>query len=119
VFLTTHFMDEAQYLAGRVAIIRSGEIVAEGAPGSLGGRATAATTIRFRAPTNAADLPDLGGERAADGTHEIRTHEPTQALQRLTRWAVDHRVELEGLEVSRPSLEDVYLEITGGEEGTA
>jgi ABC-2 type transport system ATP-binding protein len=119
VFLTTHFMDEAQYLAGRVAIIRSGEIVAEGAPSSLGGRATASTTIRFRAPANAADMPDLGQEGAADGTQGIRTQTPTLALQRLTTWAIDHGVELEGLEVSRPSLEDVYLEITGGEEGSA
>ena len=119
VFLTTHFMDEAQYLAGRVAIIRSGEIVAEGAPSSLGGRATASTTIRFRAPMDAVDLPDLGEERTADGTREIRTQDPTRALHRLTSWAIEHGVELEVLEVSRPSLEDVYLEITGGEEGTA
>jgi ABC-2 type transport system ATP-binding protein len=118
VFLTTHFMDEAQYLAGRVAIIRSGEIVAEGPPSSLGGRATASTTIRFRVPANEADVPDLGQEPAADGTQEIRTQTPTRSLHRLTTWATDRGIELEGLEVSRPSLEDVYLEITGDEEGT-
>jgi ABC-2 type transport system ATP-binding protein len=117
VFLTTHYMDEAQYLADRVAVIAKGEIVAEGPPSTLGGRDVAKTRIRFQAPTGV-ELPPI----AADATRtaewaELTVDEPTRAMHELTAWALDRGVELEGLEVSRPTLEDVYLELTGGEAG--
>src|SRR2546422_211712 len=71
IFLTTHYMDEAQYLANRVAVIARGEIVAEGPPGSLGGRDLARTLIRFRVPDGAEELPQVGATAGADGMLEI------------------------------------------------
>jgi ABC-2 type transport system ATP-binding protein len=97
VFLTTHYMDEAQRLADRVAIIVSGEIVARGAPEELGDRASQPATITYR----------LEGEEVS-----VQTETPVQTLNELTGWAIEQGVELEGLEVSRPSLEDVYLALT-------
>ena len=121
VFLTTHYMEEAQFLADRVAIIRGGLIVAQGVPDQLGGREDAATTIRFVAPPglDPEELPVRAGDAAlrpssngGPATVEIATGEPVVALNALTGWALEHGVALEGLEVSRPSLEDVYLELT-------
>jgi len=120
VFLTTHYMDEAQYLADRVGILRRGEIVAAGGPNQLGGRADAETTIRFAAPAglDAGDVPSRVGRvvarsnNGAPATIEIATAEPVAALNALTGWALERGVDLPGLEVSRPSLEDVYLELT-------
>src|SRR5919204_859354 len=122
VFLTTHYMDEAQALADRVAIIARGEIVAEGAPAELGGRARAATEISFAAPPpGAGALPPLAAAaidgRPANGTVRLRSSAPVELLNELTGWALERGVELAGLEVRRPSLEDVYLELTGGGEG--
>jgi ABC-2 type transport system ATP-binding protein len=121
VFLTTHFMDEAQYLADRVAVIARGRIVAEGTPDTLGGRDLARTTIRFRLPDGAVDaeMPDLGQRPQDDGTSLLTVEDPSGPLHRLTGWAVDNGVRFEALDVSRPSLEDIYLEITGGEEATS
>jgi ABC-2 type transport system ATP-binding protein len=117
IFLTTHYMDEAQHLADEVAIISAGRIVAQGSPASLGGRDTAATRLRFRVSGDAGPLPeDLRGDGAA-GTVELLTDDPTGTLHRLTGWAIERGVQLDSLEVTRPSLEDVYLEITGGEAG--
>ncbi|MEX0989725.1 MAG: ABC transporter ATP-binding protein [Actinomycetota bacterium] len=120
VFLTTHFMDEAQYLADRVAIIARGSIVAEGTPDTLGGRDTAKTHIRFRLPAGiaAAGLPQIGQRTAPDGAFLAEVEDPVGPLHQLTGWASEHRVRFEVLEVSRPSLEDVYLAITGGDEVT-
>jgi ABC-2 type transport system ATP-binding protein len=117
ILLTTHYMDEAQYLADRVAIIRDGQIIAEGPPATLAGRETAATRIRFVAPAGA-DVPPIDGAdgKVVDGHAELRTQAPTRALRDLTSWAVERGLELEGLEVSRPSLEDIYLELTGGDQ---
>ncbi len=118
VFLTTHFMDEAQYLADRVAIISRGEIVVEGPPATLAGRDSMNSRISFRLPAGGGEPPALGQTRLPDGSFEIRVEDPTDALHRLTGWALDSSVVLETLDVTRPSLEDVYLEMTGGEEGT-
>ena len=102
VFLTTHYMDEAQRLADRVAIIAAGEIVASGAPADLGNRESLPTKIRYR----------LGGEEVS-----VETKTPVADLHRLTGRAVAEGLDLEGLEVTRPSLEDVYLSLTSeGEE---
>jgi ABC-2 type transport system ATP-binding protein len=119
ILLTTHYMDEAQNLADDVAIIARGEIVARGAPSALGGRDTAATRVRFRLPDGAAELPDSLKSLATvtEGSVQIAANDPTRALHDLTGWALDRGIQLDALEVSRPSLEDVYLEITGGEAG--
>ncbi|MGH2572518.1 MAG: ABC transporter ATP-binding protein [Actinomycetota bacterium] len=119
IFLTTHYMDEAQYLAKQVAIIASGKIVALGQPSTLAGRDTAATVVRFRLPEGVPGLPGPLREQAieADGMIEVRTTDPTRALHDVTAWALERDIRLEALSVSRPSLEDVYLEITGSVEG--
>jgi ABC-2 type transport system ATP-binding protein len=121
VLLTTHYMDEAQYLADRVAVIAAGQIVAEGPPSTLAGRDVGRTHIRFR-PDPGAELPAVAGgdaSRRTDGWVEFESMEPTRALHELTSWAVDRGVELDGLEVRRPSLEDVYLELTGDQHPEA
>ena len=118
ILLTTHYMDEAQNLADRVAIISAGRIVAEGTPDTLGGRADAETTVRFRlADLDPALLPAAVGQLKPQpgGEIEIRTGEPTRLLHMVTEWAVDNGTELEGLTVYRPSLEDVYLDLAGEE----
>jgi ABC-2 type transport system ATP-binding protein len=119
VFLTTHYMDEAQYLASQVAVIAAGLIVAQGPPSSLGGRDTAATVIRFRMPEGSPDLPPVaaGARPGSDGLYELRTDDPTRSLHELTGWALDRGIDLDRLEVVRPSLEDVYLAITADAPG--
>ena len=117
VFLTTHYMDEAEALASRVAVIAAGRIVAEGPPGSLGDRHLAWTRIRFRVQAAPRALP-LDPVVLPDGSLEIRSSAPTRTLHELTGWALEQGVELEGLQVTRPTLEDVYLELTGGEGET-
>ena len=117
IWLTTHFMDEAQYLAQRVAVIRGGEIVAEGPPDSLGGRTAMKTRIGFRLPAGTTDTPGLGETPLPDGSFEISTDDATRTTHELTGWALEGGLSFESLEVTRPSLEDVYLELTGGEEG--
>ena len=112
IFLTSHSMDEVQFLADRVVIIAEGRIVAEGTPDNLAGREKAAALVRFRRPDES-DLPAVGAEyQTAGGFVEVRTQDPTRTLYELTSWAVRRGVMLEGLEVTRPSLEDVYLQIT-------
>jgi ABC-2 type transport system ATP-binding protein len=116
VFLTTHFMDEAQFLAKRVAVITHGRIVAEGPPSTLAGRDTMLARITFRLP-EAVARPSMGEEPTEDGRWEIRAEDPTKPLHDLTGWALEHGAGLETIEVTLPTLEDVYLELTGGEEG--
>jgi ABC-2 type transport system ATP-binding protein len=115
VFLTTHYMDEAQNLADRVAVIVDGRIVAEGPPATLAGREDLKTEIVFQLPADGPPLPrELQRTLEADRRGlRARTSEPTRLLHQLTEWAVANGVELEGLEVTRPSLEDVYLSLTG------
>jgi ABC-2 type transport system ATP-binding protein len=118
VFLTTHFMDEAQALADRVAIIARGEIVASGTPNTIGARGSQATIVRFGLPDGTQPPQELGATLGAGGVWQLETNEPTRSLHELTGWAVTAEQELIGLEVSRPSLEDVYLQLTSqpGEE---
>ena len=121
ILLTTHYMDEAQYLADRVAVIAAGRIVAEGTPESLGGREQQAVTVRFVLPAGlgGADLPrDVGEHLGADREVVIQTATPTELLHEITGWAVARGVELDTLSVSRPSLEDVYLQLTDDEPRT-
>lgn len=117
VILTTHYLDEAQHLADRVAVIARGRIVAEGHPSTLGGREERLARIRFRTPRE--PLPAALGELASvetSGWTEVASQAPVEALHRLTGWALEQGVELDGLEVIRPSLEDVYLELAGEAE---
>ncbi len=113
ILLTTHYMEEAQVLADRVAVISDGRIVAEGTPATLGGRDSARTRIRFALPPGCA-LADLPVDATADGgLVTVESAEPTGTLHRLTDWALRRGVELDRLTVDRPSLEDVYLRLTG------
>lgn len=113
ILLTTHYMEEAQVLARRVAIIVGGEIVAEGAPETLGGRADAPTLISFRVPAGAPRFhPSIGATPRGNGW-VISTQAPTAALHALTGWAMAHEIELLDLAVARPTLEDTYLALTG------
>src|ERR1700680_365410 len=114
IFLSSHAMDEVEYLADRVAIIAAGRIVAEGPPSTLAGRQQAATVVKFQLPANAPALPEpLRQGAKLDGANvEIATPDPTRTLHHLPSWAARAHITLAGLEVSRPSLEDVYLEIT-------
>ncbi len=116
VFLTTHYMDEAQALADRVAVIAHGQIVAEGTTADLGGRDRASTLVSFRLPDGVAvaDLPPVaGGEpKLVDSRVELHTETPTQALATLASWGVERGIELPELEARRPSLEEIYLRLT-------
>jgi ABC-2 type transport system ATP-binding protein len=98
VLLTTHYLDEAEQLSDRVAVLREGRIVALGKPSELTG-GSVATEIRYR----------------RDGQEVlVETHEPTKVLHELTGEALARGAELEGLLVRRPTLEEIYLELTGG-----
>src|SRR2546421_7722409 len=110
ILLTTHYMDEAQNLADRVAIVVGGRIVAEGPPGTLGGTELEQTRISFSLPSGAAALPASFGATASGDGYVIVTKEPVRVLHDLAGWALTEAVELADLTVSKPSLEDVYLE---------
>ena len=115
VVLTTHFMDEAQALADRVAVMRAGELVAQGPPSELAGRDTAPAEIRFQLPAGitAADLPQLEAAVTVEGSAVLlATERPTATVHAVTGWAVERGLDLPGLTVERPSLEDVYLSLT-------
>jgi ABC-2 type transport system ATP-binding protein len=113
ILLTTHYMEEAQALADRVALISGGQIVAEGTPSAIGGRDTARVRIRFALPEacTVADLP-LAASDDGDGLVTVETAEPTAAVYELTGWALGRGMVLDRLTVERPSLEDVYLRLT-------
>ena len=114
VFLTSHSMDEVQFLADRVVIIAAGRIVAEGTPDSLIDRDRQSAVISFRLTGSSGELPEaLRRAARVDGESvELESKDPTRTLFELTSWAVQRNVSLEGLQVTRPSLEDVYLDIT-------
>jgi ABC-2 type transport system ATP-binding protein len=117
VFLTTHYMDEAEHLADRVAVIAAGRIVAEGTPGTLAGREQAAVQIRFSMPpdTTPDDLPEpvLGTVAGHEGGRVLlQAASPVAVLGPLIRWAEARDADLADLDVRRPSLEDVYLALT-------
>ena len=113
VFLTTHYMDEAQHLADRVAIISGGVIVAEGAPQDLIRDNEVDTVIRFASPPGATALPASLSATEVEGRMVIHSDEPVRALNELTSWALQERVELLDLAVERPSFEDIYLKLVG------
>jgi ABC-2 type transport system ATP-binding protein len=121
VFLTTHYMDEAQHLANRVAVMNAGQIIAIGRPEELGGRDLRPAEIRFTLPEgwSLGDIPDVPcSQRSLEGDRVlVLTREPVVAAQRVTTWALDHDVDLGHFSVSQPTLEDIYLELTGSSSG--
>jgi ABC-2 type transport system ATP-binding protein len=120
VFLTTHYMDEAQHLADRVAVIAGGVIVAEGPPGTIGGPSQLLTRIEFQRPTSSTLPDDLAAAFEADGRScSVTTDQPLPLLARLIGWALEQHVDLEDLTVQRPTLEDVYLALTADAEAEA
>jgi ABC-2 type transport system ATP-binding protein len=113
IILTTHYLDEAQHLADRIAVLSGGRIVAEGTPEQLGAD-SGESTIAFGLPEGltVTDLPGLASDyRPAGRSITLRSTDPTRDLHALTSWALDRGMTLEHLVVQRPSLEDVYLEI--------
>ncbi len=115
VFLTTHFMDEAQALADRIAVMRAGEIVATGTPAEIGGRGEAPTEIRFALPEGVrfGELPPLDAQvTLLDGSVLVLAREGVAAANRISGWALERGHELRGFTVAQPSLEDVYLRLT-------
>lgn len=116
IFLTTHYMDEAEALADQIMIIAAGRIVASGTPATIGGRASAATTIRFTLPDGVTpgDLPGLPAPVTAGrgGTVEILHDQPVPVLHTLTTWALQHGYPLSDLTAHRPTLEEIYLRLT-------
>jgi ABC-2 type transport system ATP-binding protein len=117
IFLTTHYLDEAEALADRIAIIKAGVIVAEGTPEALGGRDRAAYQITFTLPEPAApeQLPSVSGRtRVLDraGRVLIESEQVMPTLRALSEWAIDQGHDISDLAVRRPALEDVYLDLT-------
>lgn len=117
VVLTTHFMDEAQYLADRLVVIASGRIVAEGTPASLGFRDRARARVRYRLPDGVQPPEGLASVPGSDGFVEVSVDNPVADVHQLLHWAEAQGVDLEGFEVTRPSLEDVYLSLTNSFSG--
>ena len=126
ILLTTHYMEEAQALADQVAVLSGGQVVAQGTLADIGGRAAAQTQIRFALPRGcvAADLPAWarpqadpaagpGAQPEPGDLVTVAVSEPTSALHELTSWALQRGLALDQLTVEPPSLEDVYLRLTG------
>ncbi len=112
IFLTTHYMDEAQRLADDVAIIVGGKIVARGSPSTLTAQGEFPTRVTYIRTDDV--VPDIPGVRV-DGDHvEFETNDAVGDLNRLTAWARENNEPLTGLQVGPPTLEDIYLELTKG-----
>ena len=117
IFLTTHYMDEAEWLADRIAVIAAGRIVAQGTPGTLGGRDRMGAAISFALPDRVGPL-DLPAslralvEPSSNGHIVLKSDTPLIHLAALAEWALARRVGLPDLEVRHPTLEDVYLSLT-------
>jgi ABC-2 type transport system ATP-binding protein len=120
VFLTTHHLDEAEHLADRIAVMVHGRIVAAGTAETLGGRDRRPSVIRFAVPAGmgVGDLPPEVASaltKTSGSRIEARSHRPLGLLGVLAMWAAGSGTEIRDLEVSRPTLEEVYLQLTGAE----
>jgi ABC-2 type transport system ATP-binding protein len=117
VMLTTHYMDEVEALADKVAVLYQSEIVASGTPTSIGGRDSSTVTIRFGLPQGVS-VSDIPGPTpiVENGIVQITTDNELSDLHQLTGWALDHDYVLPGLAVTRVSLEDIYLSLTKAEQ---
>jgi ABC-2 type transport system ATP-binding protein len=119
ILLTTHYMEEAQRLADRVAVLAAGRIVASGSPEELAaGDADAEVSFALPPGVDPAELPlpDAAATARLNGKVSFTTATPTRDLAPFTAWANERGVELEGLAVKRATLEDVYLRLTAHEE---
>ncbi len=116
IVLTTHYMEEAEHLADRVAVVQAGRLVALDTPANLVSREGARAVVSFVLPAEVAlaDLPALGvGAPRAHGEQvDIPCADPVEDLNTLTAWALGRGVDLDGLTITRPTLEDVYLDLT-------
>jgi ABC-2 type transport system ATP-binding protein len=116
ILLTTHYLDEAEHLADRLVVINHGRVVAEGTASQLAASAGVRTVVSFRLPPDVQPdrLPALLGTARPVGTAvEVTTTEPVRDLNTLTSWAIGHEVPLADLTLTRPTLEDVYLDLIG------
>jgi ABC-2 type transport system ATP-binding protein len=118
VLLTTHYLDEAEQLADRVGVLAAGRMVAEGTPEELTGSGT--TIVRFDVPpgTTAGDLAAVlpAGATVGPDRIEFATTTPTSAVHAVTGWAMERGIEIPGLVVTRPSLEDVFLQLAAQQD---
>src|SRR5262249_6149816 len=118
VFLTTHYMDEAERLADGIAVIVAGEIVAGGTPATLGGRDRMPARIRFTPPAAAGPLPTALAPLAgagADGVVTVMSEAPLAHVGMLAEWAFRGGFDLPDPDIRRPTLEEVYLSLTGAD----
>ncbi|MFZ0160235.1 MAG: ABC transporter ATP-binding protein [Kineosporiaceae bacterium] len=116
ILLTTHYMDEAEHLADRLVVIDRGRVVAEGTAEELAARGGARTVVSFRLPATLVDdgLPPLAGTvHSAGASTEVLTPDPTRDLHTLTGWAIERGIRLDDLSLTRPGLEEIYLELIG------
>jgi len=118
IFLTTHYMDEAEYLADRITVLSAGQIVAEGTPRTLGGRDQMTSAISFTLPAGLAARDLSAGlsplaEPGPAGLTVVHSESPLVHLQMLGNWALGRGFDLPDLDVHRPTLEEVYLTLTG------
>jgi ABC-2 type transport system ATP-binding protein len=119
VLLTTHYMDEAERLADRIVVVAGGRVVAEGTPSTLAGRDSRPAAITFEMPAGyrVETLPEPLSTRASTTDHgkaSLVSDRPLTDIATLAAWALQRGVEVHDLEVRQPSLEDIYLELTGG-----
>ena len=121
ILLTTHYMDEAQHLADRVGVIVRGRLVALDRPDALVATSTARSIIRLPVSDGAADLPKLSGEVShTDAVVEVTTDDAAADLRALLSWGATAGADLDAVTVQRPTLEDVYVELTRAQhESTA
>lgn len=117
ILLTTHYMDEAEYLADRIIVVAGGTIVAEGPPQTLAGREMRPATVTFTLPVGVdpgslpATLLPLSPS-ARDGRVRLASEQPLSDLALLASWARERGIDLPDVEVKRPTLEDIYIELT-------
>jgi ABC-2 type transport system ATP-binding protein len=123
VFLTTHYMEEAERLADRIAVIAAGRIIAQGTPRTLGGRDSSAAQITFTLPAHARaqDLPAALLERIEelpDGRMTLAGANVAADLHAVSGWALERGFDLHDLEVRRATLEDTYLALIANHQGS-
>jgi len=117
IFLTTHYLEEAEYLADRIAVISAGHVVATGTPDQLGGRHLRPSVVRLRLNPVLSDnrWPEQFAGRVHtidDGRAEFESADPAEDLWALMKWATNVGARIEGLEVARTTLEEIYLALT-------